>query len=273
MTNPPFIFHIGAVRGQIFTDGVGVSAPEVAAARYPDHVEQMRTEIGDAPVSGSRNVLLLDSGSERILIDTGEGKFNAVADGLLIPALRDHGVDLGSITTVILTHFHMDHIGGLLTEEGTPTFPNARLIAAQAEHDHWLNEATLAALPADRAAFIRSAFAAYPRVELVTPPAEVLPGITLLPAYGHSPGQCAVLIESERECLLHIADSWHIPAQLNLPEARIKFDAVPEQAIASRRALMGRAEQENLLTLGYHFEFPGLGHVLRAGKRRVWIIK
>ena len=273
MRQPKVSTKLGAVRGQIFTDGTGASAPEVAAARYPDHVEQMRAEIGEAPVSGSRNVLLLDAGEERILIDTGEGKFNAVADGLLIPSLREHGVEPASITTVILTHFHMDHIGGLLTEEGTPTFPNARLTAARPEYDHWLSEATLAALPADRAAFIPSAFAAYARVELVAPPAEVLPGITLLPAYGHSPGQCAVLIESQGERLLHIADSWHLPAQLNLPEARIKFDAAPEQAIASRRALMERAEQENLLTLGYHFEFPGLGFVRREGNRRVWIIK
>lgn len=273
MTNSPFVFHIGTLRGQILTDGVGVSAPEVAAARYPDHVEAMRAEIGAAPVHGSRNVLLLDSGSERILIDTGEGKFNATAAGLLLPALREHGVDLASITTVILTHFHMDHIGGLLSEDGTSTFPNARLIAARPEYDHWLNEATLAALPEDRAAFIRSAFAAYARVELVTPPAEVLPGITLIPAYGHSPGQCAVLIESQGERLLHIADVWHLPAQLNLPEARIKFDAAPELAIAARRALMDRAEQENLLTLGYHFEFPGLGYIRREANRRVWIIK
>lgn len=271
MSHTPFPIRIGSFSGQIFTDGVGVSAPDVSAARYPDHVEQMRAEIGDAPVHGSRNVLLLDAENERILIDTGEGKFNATAPGLLLPALREYGVTPESITTVILTHFHMDHIGGLLSEDGAPTFPNARLIAAQAEYDHWLNEATLAALPPERAEFVRRVFAAYSRVELVTPQAEVLPGITLIPAYGHSPGQCAVLIESQGERLLHIADSWHIPAQLNLPEARIKFDAHPEQAITSRRALMDRAERENLRTLGYHFEFPGIEYIRRAGYRRVWV--
>ncbi len=168
MSHTPFPIRMGSFSGQIFTDGVGVSAPDVSAARYPDHVEQMRAEIGAEPVRGSRNVLLLEAGNERILIDTGEGKFNASAPGLLIPALHEHGVAPESITTVILTHFHMDHIGGLLSEDGAPTFPNARLIAAQVEHDHWLNEATLAALPPERAEFVRRVFAAYPRVELVT---------------------------------------------------------------------------------------------------------
>lgn len=89
---------------------------------------------------------------------------------------------------MILTHFHMDHIGGLLSEDGAPTFPNARLIAAQVEHDHWLNETILAALPPERAEFVRRVFAAYPRVELVTPQVEVLPGITPSPAYEHHRG-------------------------------------------------------------------------------------
>lgn len=274
MNNP---VQIGAVRGQISADSLSESTAGEVAAKFPDHAEAMRAALGDAIIRASRNILLLDAGDERVLIDTGEGTF-APTPGTLLPHLRASGSAPEAITTIILTHFHFDHIGGLLDADGKPAFPNARVIAARAEYDHWLSEKTLAALPPVRANYLRAAFAAgrdaaYPRLELVEGEAQVLPGITLLPAYGHTPGHSAVLIERDGGRLLHVADSWHYAAQLNLPEARIKFDALPEQAVAARRALMQRAESEGLLTLVYHAEFPGLGHIRRdpaQPDRRVW---
>jgi len=107
-------------------------------------------------------------------------------------------------------------------------------------------------------------------VDLIAGEGEVAPGVTLLPAYGHTPGHSAVLIESEGSRLLHIVDAMHLPAQINLPDARPKYDLLPEIAVATRRALINRAESENLQLLVYHFAFPGLGHIRRDGDRRVW---
>jgi len=270
MITMPYLFQIGAIRGQILADGHDVLTLERVARMFPDHADQIQAASGKSLGTMSRNILLMDVGDERILIDSGEGNMVPESPGTLFASLAIYEIDLDSIDTVIITHFHLDHIGGLLDGHGKPTFPNARLVASKAEFDHWMNENFLATMEAFRANLLRQTFDAYTRVDLIAGEVEVAPGVTLLPAYGHTPGHSAVLIESEGSRLLHIVDAMHLPAQINLPDARPKYDSQPEIAVATRHALINRAESENLQLLVYHFAFPGLGHIRRDGDRRVW---
>ena len=135
-----------------------------------------------------------------------------------------------------------------------------------------MSDDTLASINAERADLLRRTFAAYDdRLQIADNSAELLPGVHYVPAYGHKPGQCAVLIESEGERLLHVADAIHTVAQLNEPESVPKFDFQPEVAIQTRLDLLDRVEQENLKMLAYHFTFPGVGLIRRDGEQRVWI--
>lgn len=265
-------FALGALHGRVFLDGQDSGTAESAAAKYPAHVEAMRAELGDAPVRQSRNILLLEDAisGERHLFDTGEGRFHAREPGALLDALQSGGVAFESITTVILSHFHLDHMGGLLDANGARTFPNARIVAARPEIEYWMQPDFLASTQPHRAEWLRAVFAQYERVDVIDGAAQIAPGVTLLPAYGHTPGHLAALIESGGERLLHVADSWHLPAQINVPHAVSKYDMQPENAVAARRALLDRAEGEGLLTFGYHFPFPGMGYVRREGERRTW---
>jgi glyoxylase-like metal-dependent hydrolase (beta-lactamase superfamily II) len=262
---------IGAVRGLIITDGSETSPLEDALRKFPHHAEQIRAAATAPTITMCRNVLFLETAGRRILIDGGQGNLDPDDPGMLLPTLRAANLAPESIDTIVISHFHGDHIGGLTDDAGKPTFPKAKLIASQAEHDFWFIPDFIAAMPEERSTLLRRTFAAYPPIDLIAGEAEIAPGVRLLPAYGHTPGHLAVLVESDGQRLLAVVDAWHILPQINVPEARIKYDLQPELAISTRRALLDRVEAEGLLTLVYHFEQPGLGYIRRAGDRRVWV--
>ncbi len=218
------------------------------------------------PLAFGINILLVETPGKRILIDSGNGQDNPADPGHLLDNLRSENIAPESIDTVIITHYHLDHINGLLDSEGHPTFAQARLVVPKLEHDYWMNETFLAAMDQKRAQQLRKIFTAYAsRLTLADSGADIEPGIRYLPALGHTPGHSAVSINSGGARLLHIADTIHMPFQLNAMDAPPKFDVQPDIAITTRRALIKRAEAENLLTLVYHFPFPGLGHIQRMG--------
>lgn len=222
-----------------------------------------------APLGFSRNILLVETGAKRVLIDTGNGP-DPADPGHLLDHLRAADIPPGSIDTVVITHYHGDHIGGLLDRAGRPAFANARLVVPRQEHDHWMREDVLAGMDPETAGGLRQTFAAYAaRLALLDGAAEIEPGIRYVPAPGHSPGHQAVSIESQGARLLHLVDTIHMPIQLSALDVSA-FDLQPDMAIDTRRALLARTESENPLVLAFHFPFPGLGHVRRTGGLLAW---
>jgi glyoxylase-like metal-dependent hydrolase (beta-lactamase superfamily II) len=223
------------------------------------------------PLTFCRNILLVETGDKRVLIDSGMGQSDPDDPGHMLDRLRAENITPESIDTVVITHYHQDHIGGLVDHAGNPTFPKARLVVPGQEHDYWMHEDILAGVDPSDAARLRQTFAAYAeRLTLMNDTADIEPGIHYVPAPGHSPGHRAVQIESGDARLLHIVDTIHMPIQLNALDAA-PFDwQQPDIAIATRRALLARAESENLLLMGYHFPFPGLGYVRRRGDLLDW---
>jgi glyoxylase-like metal-dependent hydrolase (beta-lactamase superfamily II) len=223
------------------------------------------------PLTFCRNILLVETGEKRVLIDSGMGQSDPNDPGHLLEHLQAENITLESIDTVVITHYHQDHIGGLLDQAGNPTFPKARLVVPSQEHDYWMSEDILAGLDAPDAARLRQTFAAYAeRLTLMDDTADIDAGIHYVPAVGHSPGHRAVQIESGGARFLHIVDAIHMPIQLNALDAA-PFDwQQPDVAMATRRALLARAESENLLLMAYHFPFPGLGYVRRRDDLLAW---
>jgi glyoxylase-like metal-dependent hydrolase (beta-lactamase superfamily II) len=273
MTTKPVHFRVGDFACVSLPDIIETLREEDIMNMFSDDAEGMLAafRVLPEPLTFCRNILLVDTGDKRVLIDGGMGQSDPNDPGHLLEHLWAEKITPESIDTVVISHYHQDHIGGLLNDAGNPIFPNARLVVPRQEHDYWMSEDVLAGLDEPDAARLRQTFAAYAeQLTLMDDTTAIEPGIHYVPAVGHSPGHRAVQIESGEARLLHVVDVIHMPIQLNALDGA-PFDwQQADIAIATRRALVARAESENLLLMAYHFPFPGLGYVRRQGDVLAW---
>ncbi len=215
------------------------------------------------------NAFLLTMGGRRILIDGGCGATMGPTVGAMAANLAAMGVPPETVGTILLTHAHPDHANGLIDGAGAAVFPNAELLVSAKEAAFWQDDAIMASVPEDSKPPFRGARAALgafaDRTRLIEA-GEVLPGITAVPAYGHTPGHTAYQIASAGETLLVWGDVVHLPGvQFARPGAGVMFDADGAAAIATRARLMDMAATDRLLIAGMHLDFPVFGHVVRQG--------
>src|SRR5262245_54522470 len=172
------------------------------------------------------NCLFVDTGHERVLIDTGAAGFGPTT-GRLLEHLAALGIRRDTIDTVILTHGHPDHIGGNVTEEGVLAFPRARYVMLRDEWEYWRSKPSFAELPVDAwlkdmilAAALKNLPPIERRLDLLSGSSEVVPGLFVSAAPGHSPGHMVVDIESAGERCLFAADAVLHPLHLEFPDTR-----------------------------------------------------
>ncbi len=217
------------------------------------------------------NMFLLQSEDRTILVDAGMGGIDSFGPGFgrLTAALGALDVAVSDIDTVIVTHLHPDHVGGLLGPNG-PVFAGAEIIIPEVEAGFWGDAGMAAQAPAEAAGLFQLAqgvLGAYGEgVTLAAAGQEVAPGLTLELSPGHTPGHSHVHIDGGDREMLIIADTIHnVTLHTAFPDIGFGFDTDTALAGQSRRALFDRAAADKVLLAGSHVHFPGFGRILADG--------
>lgn len=238
------------------TFGADQSPETVAALLRENFLPETTLVNGFVPV-------LVDTGTERVLFDTGfgtDGRPNGL--GQLEANLAAAGYTPDDVSIVVLTHFHGDHISGLTNGDG-PAFPNARYVFGQVEYDFWTSP-DRAGTPAENAARMVEA-KVKPLVDkatLIAAGDAVVSGITSEAAFGHTPGHLIFHLESAGKHLVLTADTAnHYVVSLQRPDWEVSFDLDKGQAAETRKRVFDRIATDRLPFIGYHMPFPSVGYV------------
>ncbi len=215
------------------------------ASLFGDVSQEIVEELGlQDGIASTVSVFLLHADGKWALFDTGLG----VGRGQLVSTLDSLGVPADSISILYITHFHGDHIGGMV-HEGKPVFANAEVYASQREYDAWIKE-----MPREKTQMQQEAMAVYNEHLHLFQFGDTLPhGVVAIDAVGHTPGHTAF----QKGNLLVIGDLMHGAAlQIPHPEYCASFDMDKEQSIASRVRILKYAKDNKLLMAGMHLPEP-----------------
>ncbi|MEM8791618.1 MAG: MBL fold metallo-hydrolase [Pseudomonadota bacterium] len=211
-------------------------------------------------------VTLVNTGNELILLDTGNGEITERRPnaGNLLARLGDAGYSPDQIDHVAITHFHPDHIGGLM-EGGKPAFPNAKYVMAAAEYDFWSPASQAESRVGKMVQANVVPFAE--KTTFIKPGDSVVSGIEAVDTSGHTPGHLAYHIENNGARLMLTGDiANHYVIALQRPDWHVKFDMDKEAAVVARKKAFGMIAADKIPFVGYHMPAPAVGYVEAMGE-------
>jgi glyoxylase-like metal-dependent hydrolase (beta-lactamase superfamily II) len=268
-------FKVGDVEVTAICDGIWRKPHDPAFIKNAS-VEETKDALGKAGLTTDfmpipLTVFVIKAGDRHIMCDAGSGVGQWQANATHLPAnMQAAGIDYKKISTILISHFHPDHVWGLM-EKGTnaQVFPNAELIVNSVEYKWWTDPARVGLLPEGRRSAgkrIADWFPTWKNWRLVEGDAEVFPGIHIVFAPGHTPGHSAFILASGAETLLISADTMYVPALLAPhPDWQGSYDQDGPMAIETRHKLIDRALADKMMICGSHFPFPGTGTFAKAG--------
>jgi glyoxylase-like metal-dependent hydrolase (beta-lactamase superfamily II) len=216
------------------------------------------------------NAFLVHIPDRLVLVDGGCGGSMGPDMGRFGAHLAAMGVAPGDVDTVLATHLHPDHIGGLVDGAGKALFPNAELVAHEIDVAFWADPQTLAQADDSTRGYVvlaQTVLATYRDRLKSVKSGEVLPGITIVPEPGHTPGHSGWMFSSGNQSLLIWGDIVHMPGvQFARPGAGMGFDVDGDQAIVTRQRIFDMVTTDRLAVAGMHLDFPCFGHVAKASE-------
>ena len=215
------------------------------------------------------NITLIRKGSELVLVDAGSGDRFMPTAGKLFDNLNDAGIDRASITKVVLTHGHPDHLWGALDELDDLVLQNAAYYVGATEWDFWHGENATRGLPAERAGFVTGARRRFDaikdRVKMVKPGDDIVTGLRVVDTAGHTQGHVSLEVAGGAGLVIGSDVLTHPLISFAHPEWRTTADHVPDQAATTRKALLDRLATDKSRLIGFHLPYPGVGRVERKG--------
>jgi len=269
-------YKVGSIEVTVVTDGINrmpipdgfvlnANKDEVNAALAGAFMEK------DVFV-GPYNPIVVNTGAKLAVIDTGFGEAaygtSQGLNGQFLINLVAAGIDANKVDSVIISHYHTDHINGLLKSDNSLTFPNAEILVPAAEHKYWMDDGEMsrASTPRIQGLFknVRRVMKGevLKRLRTYEWEQEVIPGVTAVGTPGHSPGHTCHIVTSGMSKVYVQGDVTHAPFLfVRNPGWHPFIDHDPVQAEATRRKVYDMLVAEKMLVQGFHYPFPALAHV------------
>jgi glyoxylase-like metal-dependent hydrolase (beta-lactamase superfamily II) len=274
----------GFYRGYLGTFEVVALSDGTAARRLDEILSDRRVVRGELaadhesePVPLSINAYLINTGSHLVLIDTGAGELFGAASSVLLSNLRAAGYQPEQIDTILLTHIHADHSGGL-SVGGVRRFPNATVYVDQRDVEYFVtrqdrpDEPDTLRRQVNQSRATIDPYLAAKKVAPITGNGEVIAGITSLSQPGHTPGHRAYLVQNSGHSLLVWGDVIHSSeVQFAHPSVTVVYDTTPSEAARTRMREFQFADDRGVVVASAHISFPGLGHVRKDGAGYRWV--
>ncbi|AUC52890.1 MBL fold metallo-hydrolase [Sagittula sp. P11] len=268
-----FSFTLGEAKLTVVSDGrlevpangLGVNAdPEEVKAFLESYFLSTETNYSHT------NHLVIEIGDAVVLVDVGSGDRFLPTAGELMGNLSDAGIDAEAITHVVITHAHPDHIWGIRDDFDEAILPGAAFHIGTAEHEFWMQDGLAARMPQDLQQFavgaVNSLEVDGAEWTLVNHEDEIVPGVRVIDTPGHTPGHMSVVVESGGKQLIALGDAMnHAYMNFARPGWYNNFDMNGELTVETRQNLLDMAATDRMAVLGYHFPFPGVGHVMKEG--------
>jgi glyoxylase-like metal-dependent hydrolase (beta-lactamase superfamily II) len=214
--------------------------------------------------------IVVNTGSKLVVIDTGTGEANFERSkgsaGQFQNNLKASGIDRNQVDTVIISHFHGDHINGLLTPDSKPAYPNAEILVPAAEWKYFTDDAEMGKQTTDRMkgvfAGMRRVFDALGRkVGQYEADKEVAPGIKSVATYGHTPGHSSFIIASGNDTVFVQSDVTNLPLFVRNPGWHLSFDQDANMAEATRRKVYDMLAADRMMVQAFHYPFPARAYI------------
>ena len=271
----PFVtYKVGTAEVTAIYDGIWEKAhdPAFISNASVDDVKAAMVKAGLPAdfVSIPFTVAVVKTGGKTVLCDSGTGGQVQPTAGKLAANMKAAGIDAAKIDTILISHFHPDHIFGLMEKDtNKPVYPDAEIIVSDVEYKFWTDPAVIDKLPEARKGLARRIQAVFPtwkNIRQVTGEPEVAPGIRFVSAPGHTPGHRAFHLSSGSSQLMISNDTAYVPALVAAnPGWHGQYDQDAATAEATRRKILDRVIADKVLISGYHFPFPGAGMISRDG--------
>ncbi len=269
-SNVPYRFTQGEFDITVVSDGFIALPSDIIMPEASDQDKRAilaRLGGGRTTAPMYTNIPVIRTGTEIVIVDTGSGSQFQDTAGALEENLKRADIDPASVTKVILTHAHPDHMGGILRDDGSLLFANAEHLVSVDEWSFWQDDALLAEGLRPFAAGARSNFAAIgERLTMVAPGAATINGIEIVSTPGHTGGHISLSLAGG-DGLLITGDALTNPVvSFEHPDWRFGFDADHDTAVRTRRMLLDRFARSSTKLLGYHWSYPGIGQAERSGE-------
>ena len=261
----PYMFKQGAYDVTVVSDGTLLLPTSIidSGGKPEEVVKLLGAMVQGDKAQFEASPLLLKSGSELILMDTGAGGGFQPTAGKVLESLKAAGVEPTAITKVIFTHGHPDHCWGTIGKDGKPVFANASFHMGETEWNFWTATDLASKMPKEMQGMVTGTQsqlgALKDQIKLFKTGAEVLPGIMALDTSGHTPGHVSFELAGG-DGMIVTGDAITNPMVFFAhPDWKFNFDADHNTAIANRKKLLDMASAGKKKLLGYHWPYPGIG--------------